>query len=754
MRQRVAYWAGTLSNGSASTSSSVSSPCHASQAAWRTTESRYFSSSCSSTNLLFTRSKRIASTTSTSSSGASTSRLKCTKVLASAEVKDRDNVDDDDESSWAFGGGVSSRGGPAVGPSTATYNSQETIEATKQEQRENTPDAPFIVRGNAGKGAVPHYGKRRNDVRYDAENMERSKDQAIAKGYRHDYAPTSRTKRPLPHHTYFSSPSSSFNDDAAATAVGTGPVGVGGPRSGLGMGAGNHDAGPDGKKTIARKKSALILPGQGSQYVAMSLDIYRKYRSARQVWNIAEEALLYSGGKNNRKSIYPLEEERATSEEQRAEFETQLAKSEQWDRNKGLTGAGTAVARRQRGWLRDLVFSSDQLNLTRAENAQPSILASSLSILSCLRHEFPIDLISNHIDYVAGHGSGVYAALCASGALDIRDAIRLLRHRGLASSHYVWENRTLFPENCTRPESIYETWAFANAGSGKGAELLSTPIAMANGGVPPTSSATDADVVQSESQIIQQQRGWKRSQMSGCMIRPGKLQETLTAIEKLQADIKAGQVTGVATDEIVEVGNINSSLQIVLSGTRVGVSLASDLLRSLNLGARAVNLPVSGPFHSSMMEDAAEFLKPSIMSLPLKTPDPEGEGKGFDGPLQLISSNKGAKALNDVNSIRQDLSGATSKPVMWLDTIEKLLDSGVQRFICLGPGRACAHLLSKELAYRDRLSISQGKAAGQYEVWSVTSVEDVEQLGTMLTQLSLSEGQVTTQARGEHMMAL
>lgn len=666
----------------------------------------------------------------------------------------RPQEDEEDEASWAFGGGKGSRGGPGVGPGNATYDSQSTIDAVKQDEAGNTPDAPFVVKGNAGKGAVPNYGRRRKDIRYDAEADRQTKDEAIAGSYRHDYAPTSRTKKPLPHHTYFSSPSSSFNDDAAATATGTGPVGVGGPRSGLGMGAGMHETQATGKKSITRKKSALILPGQGSQYVAMSLDIYRKYRSARQVWSVAEEALISSLGNGNRQSMYPLIDERATSVEQRKLFEKELTKSSAWDSSKGLTSAGTAIARGRRGWLRDLVFSSDQLNLTRAENAQPSILVSSLSILSVLRHEFPIDLISNHIDYVAGHGSGTYAALCASGALDIRDAVRLLRHRGLTSSHYVWENGTLFPNGSVRPESIYETWAFANAGSGKGAELLSTNVGIDSGGVPPTSSATDADVVQKESQSSPK-RGWKRSQMSGCMIRPGKLQATLQAIEQLSADIKAGKVTGVATDEIVEVANINSSLQIVLSGTRVGVSLASDMLRNLTLGARAVNLPVSGPFHSSMMQDAADFLKPAIEYLPLKDPDPQGEGKGYDGPLQLISSCSGAEALDSVEAIRHDLSGALAKPVMWLETIEKLLESGVQRFICLGPGRACAHLLSKELAYRDRQSIAQGKPAGEFEVWSVTSVEDVEQLGTMLTQLSMTEGAVrSSSASSDEVMAL
>lgn len=128
---------------------------------------------------------------------------------------------------------------------------------------------------------------------------------------------------------------------------------------GAGMLAQSSGAKPP-NKAIAKKKTALILPGQGSQYVAMSLDIYRKYRSARHVWNVAEEALLTPASAHQQRQrgsrdLFPPEGEMAESEEQRHKFEEELAKSVSWDRARGLTGAGTAVARSRRGWLRDLV---------------------------------------------------------------------------------------------------------------------------------------------------------------------------------------------------------------------------------------------------------------------------------------------------------------------------------------------------------------------------------------------------------------
>lgn len=282
--------------------------------------------------------------------------------------------------------------------------------------------------------------------------------------------------------------------------------------------------------------------------------------------------------------------------------------------------------------------------------------------------------------------------------------------------------------------------------SGKGAELLTTTnIGVESGGVPPTSSTTDAEVAQHETGSQGKRsggRGWKRSQMSGCMIRPGKLRQALACVERVSGEIRRGEVENVGRDEVVEVANINSSLQIVLSGTRVGVSLASDRLRAEMLGARAVNLPVSGPYHSSIMTDAADFLRPAIEHLPLReSPLPSSPSDEGLQKLDLVSSCDGS-VLEGVDAIRTDLSGALAKPVMWLESIETMLSQGVQRFICLGPGRACAHLLSKELAHRDQIEVAKGGKPGEYEVWSITSVEDVEQLAKVFTRLSQNEGDV------------
>lgn len=468
----------------------------------------------------------------------------------------------------------------------------------------------------------------------------------------------------------------------------------------------------------------------------MSRDLYKAFRSARTTWHAAEEALLYTPNLSGHSSSPTSLTDRAHTAAQREAFENELARSYHLDSKRGFAASGTAVVRGRRGYLRDIVFSGDQLDLTRSENAQPSILTSTISFLNVLRKEFNVDLISEHVSWSAGHGSGTYASLVASGSIDFSDALRLLRHRGLIASHHVANHPILFPEGCIPPESVYETWAFANAGNGKGADLVDEM--MDTGGVPITNSTTDGQVVKNEVEMqkgiaggangsvhegLSAKRSWRRSQMSGFMVRAGKLNEVLSEVAKISQEIKSDQIPGVSTDEVVEIANINSQLQVVLSGTRVGVSLSCDRLRNLGLGARAVNLPVSGPYHTSLMAGAAEALYPMVEHMPLSDPS---ENMG------LISSVDG-KVLRTENDIRQDLYGALTKPVRWLDSIDTMVENGIERFICLGPGRACAHLLSKELALRDK---NRGKDEGgkrEFEVWSIATVEDVSKVALLFS---------------------
>lgn len=440
---------------------------------------------------------------------------------------------------------------------------------------------------------------------------------------------------------------------------------------------------------LKRKKTALIFAGQGSQYCGMARKLSTTFRAAEMVWEDAEEALSRSFNPKDRPHHL---KELAQTPAQRAAFEAALATTAYADPKREASGL-------KKSWLRSTVFDGDQLNLTRAENSWPAIFTATVSFLQVLRTEFDVDLVQDHVQAAVGHGMGNMPSLVASGAMEFTDGIRLARHYGLASAMHLRTHPTFFPPGTYPPLSVYDSWGFTSGGAeGKG--------------------------------------GYRRPLMSAVVLKPGKLHAALMQIEAATADIRAGRVAGegVAPDEYVEVANYNSSMQIVLGGTRSAVRYVSERLRLSGYGAKAINLPVSGPWFTSGMKGAADFMRPAVSCLPLSKPS------GID----LVSSFTG-EWLSTSDEVRKDMQGALAKPVRWLNSIETLLEAGVERFICLGPGRACGHLLSKELAYRDQTArhlASRGlgdKPQAEYEVWSVASTEDIVQLGGMLQQLSANQ---------------
>ncbi|WFD42217.1 [acyl-carrier-protein] S-malonyltransferase [Malassezia psittaci] len=547
-------------------------------------------------------------------------------------------------------------------------------------------DPVRLVRAHAGKSAVIDTRRRSREGVGKSLRGGTKADDPSQSAARADHA---SPKQPLPELRTFSQPSTSFNA-SSWVAPGVAPPLAGQNAAGVGEG---YQGRP-----IEPKLTALILPGQGSQYVTMSRDLYDIYPAARRVWEEAEYSLTaFIQGRR-------LDQELPASP-LRGPFEEKLQ----------LLSAIEPSVELKPGWLLNLVFSGNQLELTRAENAQPAILACTLAMLAVLREEFNTDLVKDQVHWAAGHGSGTYAALVASGSLQQSDALRALRYRGQQAMQCLENHPVLFPPGCVRPASVYETWGFANAGAGKGSELLMTE---------------DADDLPGIAAHDGSPRNWKGTQVSAIVVRPGRLQDALKEVESVQQEIQRGDVQGIAPDEFVAVSNINSRLQIVISGTRVGVMYACDRLRFKMIGARAVNLPVAGPFHTSMVTDASKIFESLVEVLPINEPSQS---------LPVVSSRDG-QTFTSASDIREDLGDALDSPVHWIDTISRLVGNGVQRFICLGPGRACAHQLSKELAcYEKSMADSAGPNAkalvgtldeppSEFEVWSVSTSQGMEQL--------------------------
>lgn len=134
--------------------------------------------------------------------------------------------------------------------------------------------------------------------------------------------------------------------------------------------------------------------------------------------------------------------------------------------------------------------------------------------------------------------------------------------------------------------------------------------------------------------------------------------------------------------EIVQVANLNCPGQIVISGTVAGVEAASA--KAKEVGAkRAIPLVVSGPFHSELMRPAAQKLDAAISAITLhdtKTP---------------VISNVTALPVTDASSIKNLLVEQLYSPVRWEESVEKMLELGVNVFIECGPGKILSGLVKK-----------------------------------------------------------
>lgn len=119
--------------------------------------------------------------------------------------------------------------------------------------------------------------------------------------------------------------------------------------------------------------------------------------------------------------------------------------------------------------------------------------------------------------------------------------------------------------------------------------------------------------------------------------------------------------------------NYNSSNQIVISGLKKRVIEAMEKLKSLG-AKRTIVLNVSGPFHTPYMKNAAKELERELLTIEWK------KGKG------RIVSNATAEIADDPEMIRNNLVKQLYNPVLWCDSLQKLVNMGYLRYIESGPG--------------------------------------------------------------------
>ena len=132
----------------------------------------------------------------------------------------------------------------------------------------------------------------------------------------------------------------------------------------------------------------------------------------------------------------------------------------------------------------------------------------------------------------------------------------------------------------------------------------------------------------------------------------------------------------------VEIANDNSDGQIVVSGKIQDLIKLTDLLKKNKI--KNVTLPVSAPFHCSLMKKATENMRKNIRELNVNDVKKE------------IISNVTAKKVSDPNEIKDLLIEQIEKRVRWRETIINIInEEGINEFIEIGPGKVLAGLIKR-----------------------------------------------------------
>jgi len=146
------------------------------------------------------------------------------------------------------------------------------------------------------------------------------------------------------------------------------------------------------------------------------------------------------------------------------------------------------------------------------------------------------------------------------------------------------------------------------------------------------------------------------------------------------AEVTAGYASGAG--EVVEAVNFNDPAQTVIAGSKAAVEKACEALKVAG-AKRALPLPVSAPFHSSLMRPAAEALRERLSSVDLAAPR-----------IALIN-NIDVAVESDPQRIRDALFRQAFGPVRWVECIQAIKQRGMTTIVECGPGKVLAGMVKR-----------------------------------------------------------
>ena len=158
-------------------------------------------------------------------------------------------------------------------------------------------------------------------------------------------------------------------------------------------------------------------------------------------------------------------------------------------------------------------------------------------------------------------------------------------------------------------------------------------------------------------------------------------QGSMIAILGMRVDEVEKEINLLPKEEACEIANDNSNSQVVVSGKKAAIDILSNNLKKK--GKRGILLPVSAPFHCSLMKKAAGNMKDKI------------EKTNFLKSKPNIISNVTAKEETDVNRIKPLLIDQITSRVRWRESVDYMINQGVKDFLEIGPGKVLSGLVRK-----------------------------------------------------------
>ena len=158
-------------------------------------------------------------------------------------------------------------------------------------------------------------------------------------------------------------------------------------------------------------------------------------------------------------------------------------------------------------------------------------------------------------------------------------------------------------------------------------------------------------------------------------------QGSMMAILGMRIDEVEKEINLLPKGETCEIANDNNNSQVVVSGKKTAIEILSKNLKKKK--KKGILLPVSAPFHCSLMKKAAENMKNKI------------ENTNFLKPKPNIISNVTAKEEIDVNRIKPLLIDQITSRVRWRESVDYMIKQGVKDFLEIGPGKVLSGLVKK-----------------------------------------------------------